>query len=176
VFTVGHSTRPIEVFIELLLSHGVRVLLDTRTVPRSRHNPQFEGKALAESLRAAGIEYRHEPRLGGLRKPAKDSANKGWRNASFRGYADHMGTPLFAEALGELISLARERRVAVMCAEGNPFRCHRSLIADALLVRGVEACEITGKGKASHHRLTPFAQVEGERITYPERGADGSGE
>ncbi|HET8900008.1 MAG TPA: DUF488 domain-containing protein [Rhodanobacteraceae bacterium] len=167
VFTVGHSTRPIEAFIALLEGYEIRRLLDIRSVPRSRHNPQFNADALAQSLPAAGIVYQPQPALGGLRHTRKDSRNGGWRNASFRGYADYMQTPPFAAAITALIDAARIERVAVMCAEAVPWRCHRSLVADALMVRGVAAVEILSPTSARLHALTPFARVDGNRITYP---------
>lgn len=172
VLTVGHSTRPIDEFVTLLAAHRVTQLVDVRTVPRSRHNPQFGGEALAGSLAAAGIGYAHAPGLGGFRRPAPDSPNAGWRNLSFRGYADYMQTPEFAESLRALTELARSDRVALMCAEAVPWRCHRSLIADALLVRGVPTCEIASPTRLQPHKLTPFAQVSGHEITYPPE-ADG---
>jgi uncharacterized protein (DUF488 family) len=167
IYTVGHSTRPIEEFISLLQAHGVELLMDVRTVPRSRHNPQFEGDALARSVREAGIEYRHVKDLGGLRKPKRDSVNAGWRNESFRGYADYMQTPEFTAAVEKLIEAARTKRVAVMCAEAVPWRCHRSLIADALVVRGVPVEHIMSATKRDTHHLTPFAKRTGLQITYP---------
>ena len=167
VLTVGHSTRPIDEFVALLVAHGVTQLVDVRTVPRSRHNPQFNGDALAASLEGAGIGYVHAPGLGGFRRAAPDSPNAGWRNLSFRGYADYMQSPEFAENLFGLIELARQDRVALMCAEAVPWRCHRSLIADALVVHGVETCEIASATRLQAHRLTPFARVRGLDITYP---------
>jgi uncharacterized protein (DUF488 family) len=167
LFTVGHSTRPIEEFLALLIVHGIRKVVDVRTVPRSRRNPQFGIEVLPQTLEGAGIYYLHMPTLGGLRHAKLDSANTGWRNASFRGYADYMQTPEFEEALEELIALARELPLAIMCAEALPWRCHRSLIADALTVRGVTVKHITGPTSPSPHRLTPFAKVEGTRILYP---------
>jgi uncharacterized protein (DUF488 family) len=167
IFTVGHSTRPIAAFVALLQSVSVAELWDTRTVPKSRANPQFARDALEQSLPAAGIAYRHEPRLGGLRKPRKDSPNKAWQNESFRGYADHMQTADFAAALRDLIDAGTKARVAVMCAEGNPFRCHRRLIADALLAHGVPSAELSAPGRAKPHRLTEFARVLDGRVTYP---------
>ncbi|HEX6137099.1 MAG TPA: DUF488 domain-containing protein [Casimicrobiaceae bacterium] len=169
VYTVGHSTRPIEAFIALLAAHGVTSLADVRTVPRSRHNPQFNAEALAASLAAHGIRYARFPGLGGFRRAGAGSPNAGWRNASFRGYADYMQTPAFAENLELLLALAREQTLAVMCAEAVPWRCHRSLIADALLVRGVRTEEIVSELKTDAHKLTPFACVEGTTITYPAR-------
>ena len=172
VYTVGHSTRPIDAFIAMLAAHGVTALADVRTVPRSRHNPQFGREALTESLAAAGIAYRPFPGLGGFRRPRPDSPNAGWRNTSFRGYADYMQTAEFRGHLDALVDLARERTVAIMCAEAVPWRCHRSLIADALTVRGIAVAEIAGETKTQVHRLTPFAHVEGTALTYPE-AADG---
>lgn len=166
-FTLGHSTRPIEEFIGLLREHEVRTLADVRTVPKSRHNPQYGREALTQTLAAAGIRYVHLPTLGGLRRPRPDSPNGAWRNESFRGYADHMATDAFRDALGELLALAGNGPVAVMCAEAVPWRCHRSLIGDALLVRGVHVTDIIGPNSERPHALTPFAKVEGERITYP---------
>jgi len=171
VLTVGHSTRPIDEFIALLRAHRVTQLVDVRTVPRSRHNPQFNGDALAASLQAVGIGYAHAPGLGGFRHPAPDSPNAGWRNLSFRGYADYMQSPEFAENLFGLIELARHDRVALMCAEAVPWRCHRSLIADALLVHGVGTCEIASERRLQAHRLTPFACVRGLEISYPPEAA-----
>ena len=167
IFTIGHSTRPIDEFIELLRANGVKQLIDIRTIPKSRHNPQFNGDALAKSLRAARIRYLHMKELGGLRHAKPDSINLGWRNASFRGYADYMQTSEFAGALDSAIKLAAERPTALMCAEAVPWRCHRSLVADALLVRGIHALEIIGPAKPKEHKLTPFASVHGKKITYP---------
>ena len=172
VLAVGHSTRPLEELIELLRSCGVATLADIRTIPRSRRNPQFEQEALARALPAAGIRYVHLAQLGGLRHARRDSPNAGWRNASFRGYADHMGSCEFEEGLVELRALARDGPVAVMCAEAVPWRCHRSLLADALFARGVVVEHITGKGKTRPHRVTPFAVVKGRRVSYP--GAPGT--
>jgi uncharacterized protein (DUF488 family) len=167
ILTVGHSTRPIESFLALLTAHDVRTLADVRTIPRSRHNPQFEQRALAASLEAAGIDYRHMPDLGGLRRPRPDSINTAWKNASFRGYADYMQTPPFESALDELIAVAARGSVAVMCAEAVPWRCHRSLIADALLARGIEVREIVSTTATRPHRLTSWATVAEGRVTYP---------
>ncbi len=165
--TVGHSNRSIGEFLEILRAHRVDAVADVRTVPRSRHNPQFHLEALSGSLAAAGIEYMHIPRLGGLRHPRKDSVNRGWRNPSFRGYADYMQTPEFAHALDELLRLASGRRVAAMCAEAVPWRCHRSLIADAASARGVGVEHLMSAARSEPHRMTKFAWVEGERVTYP---------
>ena len=178
VLTVGHSTRPIADFIALLRAHGVTQLVDVRTVPRSRHNPQFGGDALAASLAAESIGYSHVAALGGLRSPRAGSINGGWRNRSFQGYADYMQTEAFADAVMTLIALAERERVAIMCAEAVPWRCHRSLIADALVARGVAACEIVSAKRLQPHRMTPFAIVEGARVTYPPEpaSADGAGD
>jgi uncharacterized protein (DUF488 family) len=138
-----------------------------RTVPASRRVPHFAKAALARSLPARGIDYLHAPELGGLRKPKADSINLGWRNVSFRGYADYMQTDEFWAAIDRLQDLARSHRLAIMCAEAVPWRCHRSLIADALTVRGVEVRHITGRGEPARHSMTPFARVEDGRITYP---------
>lgn len=168
VYTIGHSTRPIESFVALLVERGIDTLVDIRTVPRSRHNPQFEQSSLRRSLAQAGIDYRHMGSLGGLRRPAKDSSvNAAWRNASFRGYADHMQSAEFAEAVDALAALATERRPAIMCAEAVPWRCHRSLVGDALLVRGIEVVDIISETSEKKHALTRFAKVDGTRVTYP---------
>jgi uncharacterized protein (DUF488 family) len=167
VLTVGHSTRPIEPFIALLVAHGVTQLVDVRTVPRSRHNPQFNVETLPDRLAAANIGYAHAAGLGGFRRTTPDSRNTGWRNLSFRGYADYMQTADFYESLVSLIELARHARVALMCAEAVPWRCHRSLIADALVVHGVMTCEIVGPKRLQAHKLTPFARVSGHDISYP---------
>jgi uncharacterized protein (DUF488 family) len=167
VFTVGHSTLPIERFIALLHAYRIRRLADVRTVPRSRRNPQFNADALASALRAETIEYVPLPSLGGLRHARKDSPNTGWRNQSFRGYADYMQTHAFEEGLDALIRLSREQRTAIMCAEAVPWRCHRSLVADALGVRGIPVVEILSEQSARLHKLTPFARVDGTAITYP---------
>jgi hypothetical protein len=170
VRTVGHSTRTLEELIALLRAHGVARLVDVRTVPRSRHNPQFNRDTLPEALRAAGIGYLHLPGLGGLRHPRADSPNTAWRNDSFRGFADYMQTPEFATSLGELIALARQEPVALMCAEALPWRCHRSLIADALLARGIPVDHLMGPaapGSVRPHALTAWARIDGDRVSYP---------
>lgn len=172
VLTIGHSTRSIERFLQLLRAHGVKHLVDVRTIPRSRHNPQFNQDALRDSFEQAGIGYRHMPGLGGLRHPAKDSLNTGWRNSSFRGFADYMRTPAFETALEQLVELAKRAQIAVMCAEAVPWRCHRSLIADALLVRGLRVEHIMSASGRQAHALTPFARVQGLRITYPALDSD----
>lgn len=167
LLTIGHSTRPIEEFLAMLRAHEVELLADVRTVPRSARNPQFNRESLPASLAEAGIEYRHVPALGGLRHAHQDSTNLGWRNASFRGYADYMQTPAFAEAIDELIRAAEGEQAAIMCAEAVPWRCHRSLIADALAARGVEVRHITGRGEPRRHTVTRFARIDGTRVTYP---------
>jgi len=167
IYAIGHSTRALDKFIEILRAHEITLLADIRTIPKSRHNPQFNQDSLAHELPKAGIQYRHLKELGGLRRAAKDSINTGWENASFRGYADYMQTPEFAGALKALIALAKTERVAIMCAEGNPYRCHRLLIADALTVRGVRVLHISSRKSAREHALSPFAKVDGTRITYP---------
>ncbi len=167
VSTIGHSVHPIDEFIRILRAHGIRRLVDVRTIPRSRRNPQFNGESLALSLHAAGIEYRHLPGLGGLRRPRKDSINTGWRNASFRGYADYMQSPEFSENLDRLTEIASEAPTAIMCAEAVPWRCHRSLVADALVARGIQVMEILTAAKSQPHAMTPFAILEGEQVTYP---------
>jgi uncharacterized protein (DUF488 family) len=167
VFTVGHSTLAIDAFTDLLGVYGIETLADVRSVPRSRHNPQFNSDALARSLKQAGIEYVALPGLGGLRRPRKDSPNGGWRNDSFRGYADYMQTPAFAAALQGLIDRSRHTRVAIMCAEAVPWRCHRSLVADALNAHGIPAVEILSADSHRLHKLTPFAAVHGTTVTYP---------
>ena len=167
IFTIGHSTRPIDAFIRLLKAHGVQRVVDVRTIPRSRHNPQFGRGQLSPALHNARIHYRHMPGLGGLRRARPDSVNTGWRNASFRGYADYMQTPEFEESLARCIDLAKQERVVLMCAEAVPWRCHRSLIADALVARGIGASEITSGVSTRTHSLTPWARVQGTRVTYP---------
>jgi uncharacterized protein (DUF488 family) len=167
VFTVGHSTRKLEAFIGLLKAHGVRRVIDVRTIPRSRHNPQFNRNQLSPALHRARLHYRHMPGLGGLRHASRDSANTGWRNASFRGYADYMQTLAFERSLARCIELAKREPVVLMCAEAVPWRCHRSLIADALIVRGIDVREIASGTRTRRHALTPWARVNGTEITYP---------
>jgi uncharacterized protein (DUF488 family) len=167
VFTLGHSTLPIDCFIALLRTYDIERLVDIRTIPRSRHNPQFNSTVLADELSAEGIDFVHIQALGGLRRAHKDSPNTGWRNDSFRGYADYMQTEAFLRALETLIQLGRTKRTAIMCAEAVPWRCHRSLVADALGVRGIPVVEILSETSYRMHKLTSFAQLEGMRITYP---------
>jgi uncharacterized protein (DUF488 family) len=167
VYTIGHSTRPIDEFIALLQAHGVTQLADVRTIPKSRRHPHFAQDALTASLPVVGISYRHHPGLGGLRKPAIDSPNSGWRHAGFRGYADYMQTPAFAAALDDLIEWSNEGRTAVMCAEAVWWQCHRQLIADALAAGGIETRHIMSEKAAPTHELTSFARVDRQRVTYP---------
>jgi uncharacterized protein (DUF488 family) len=167
IFAVGHSTRTAEELVELLHAHGVETLADIRTVPRSRTNPQFNRDALPRTLAAAGLRYAHLPRLGGLRRPRPDSPNAAWRNKSFRGYADYMLTDDFAQGLEELRLLAEDGPVAIMCAEALRWRCHRSLVADALYARGVQVLHITSRTRAEPHKLTPFAELHGRQVLYP---------
>lgn len=167
VFTIGHSTRTLEEFIELLKAHDVTVLMDVRTVPRSRRNPQFNRETLPNALEAVDIDYAHVPGLGGFRRSSPQSPNQAWRNASFRGYADYMQTEEFAENLENLIERAATQRVALMCAEAVPWRCHRSLIADALVVHDIRVEEILSATRTQEHTLTSFARVHGATVTYP---------
>ena len=167
LFTIGHSTRSLDELVDLLREHDVTLLADVRTAPGSRRMPHFTRAALAADLPARGVEYVHLPELGGLRRPRRDSPNAGWRNESFRGYADHMADPDFVAGVDRLLEWSRDRNVAVMCAEAVPWRCHRSLIADALLVRGAGVTHILGHGRTQPAALTPFARVEDGRITYP---------
>jgi uncharacterized protein (DUF488 family) len=167
VYTIGHSNRTIEEFIGLLKQNGIARLLDIRTVPKSRHNPQFAQDALPQSLAAAGIGYAHLAGLGGLRRPRKDSPNGAWRNTSFRGYADYMQTDEFADNVDAVAALAHTTPCVLMCAEAVPWRCHRSLVADALLVRDIPVEHIMGSKKLRPHTLTPFARVDGRHIVYP---------
>jgi uncharacterized protein (DUF488 family) len=169
VLTVGHSTRTLAEFIRLLQLHAVTCVVDVRTVPRSRHNPQFNEDSLSAALKQAGLNYVRIPGLGGLRHAKRDSQiNLGWRNASFRGFADYMQTPEFEQSLKQLIRLTRQDRIALMCAEAVPWRCHRSLIADALLVRGIRTEDIMSPTRRQIHALTPFARVRGTTVTYPD--------
>lgn len=168
IFSIGHSTRPIEAFISLIQAHGVRTVADVRTIPRSRRNPQYGSDELAASLAAAHVDYVRIPELGGLRRRQPDSPNGGWRNSSFQGFADHMDSEAFELGLAKLLDLAAtDGPIAMMCAEAVPWRCHRSLIADALTARRVSVRHITGPGTPREHTMTRFARVEGERVTYP---------
>jgi uncharacterized protein (DUF488 family) len=167
LYTLGHSTRTLDELVAMLRAFDIRVLVDIRTIPRSRTNPQFNADALPLSLRSRRIRYVHLPELGGLRRRGKDSPNTAWRNASFQGYADYMLTDDFEKGLTKLRALAENRTVALMCAEAVPWRCHRSLVADALTARGATVEHITSAKRSSPHRMTPFAVVEGTRVTYP---------
>lgn len=166
IWTIGHSTRPLEVFLELLRSQQIALLVDVRRFPGSRLHPQFNAGPLAQSLKVAGIEYRSDPGLGGRRTPRRDSHNTAWKNASFRGYADYMETPEFGAALDRLVSDAATRRTAVMCAEAVWWQCHRALIADALKVRGVEVHHILDGPKVAEHPYTAAARVVDGRLDY----------
>jgi uncharacterized protein (DUF488 family) len=167
VLTIGHSTRIWKDFLELLRAHRVKRVIDVRSIPRSRHNPQFNRETLRTKLRAARIGYVHLRRLGGLRHARRDSSNMGWHNTSFRGFADYMQTSEFDAGLQRLIKLARQKRSAIMCAEAVPWRCHRSLIADALTLRGIRVEDIMNKKRSPKHSLTSFGRVRRDRITYP---------
>ncbi len=167
VYTIGHSTRTASDFVALLEGHGVRQLADVRTLPRSRRHPQFEQGALAAALASRGIEYRHFPELGGLRRPRRDSVNTAWRSPGFRGYADHMHSATFEAGLAALLAYAGAAPTAVMCAEAVWWRCHRALLADALVARGVEVRHILSPRAVERHRLSAFARVEAGRVSYP---------
>jgi len=167
IFTIGHSTHPIDKLVEMLRAHAVEYLVDVRSLPQSRRNPQFNREPLALSLLQAGIGYMNTPALGGLREPRPDSINTAWRNAAFRGYADHMQTNEFAAALDQLIDVASGHPTAIMCAEAVPWRCHRSLISDVLTARGVAVEHIFSSTKREPHRYTPFARIEGGSVSYP---------
>ena len=167
ILTIGHSTRSIGEFIQMLDACGVKRLVDVRTIPRSRHNPQFNRDALPETLLRAGIGYTHMEELGGLRHARRDSLNTGWHNTSFRGFADYMQTPEFQTGIKTLIQAAKREQVAIMCAEAVPWRCHRSLIGDALGARGIAVEDIMSESRVQAHELTSFARVKGEHVTYP---------
>lgn len=167
VFTIGHSTRPIDEFLEILKHYAINELVDIRTIPKSRHNPQYNGPELAHVLRNHHIGYRHEKDLGGLRHTHVGSINMGWRNASFRGYADYMQTDEFKKGIEKLVEIAHEKTVVIMCSEAVPWRCHRSLVGDALLVRGFDVEDIYSLTEVKPHALTPWAEVHGTAITYP---------
>lgn len=169
IYTVGHSTRSPNEFLAIIAAFGIELLIDVRTIPRSRRNPQYEQASLRQLLAEHGVAYIHMPELGGLRRPRKDSLNDGWENASFRGYADYMQTGEFASAIDKLVTEASGKPTVIMCAEAVPWRCHRSLIADALLVRGIEVTDILSERGSKAHTLTPWARVDGQQITYPKR-------
>lgn len=166
IYTVGHSNRTLEYFLDLLKSHHVQVVVDVRTIPRSRHNPQFNQNTLKRALKREKIRYVHLEKLGGLRHAKKDSLNTGWRNASFRGFADYMQTQEFKEGIAELIEVAKRSTSAIMCAESIPWRCHRSLIADALTLKKWKVFHIQSKITAKEHQLTPFLTVENRKLIY----------
>jgi uncharacterized protein (DUF488 family) len=170
IFTVGHSTHSLDEFVDMLKAHDIAQLVDVRTIPKSRRVPQFNAESLEAALPKLGIEYVHLKTLGGLRHAKKDSVNTGWRNASFRGYADYMSTNEFRQGIERLLKLAHTKRTAIMCAEAVPWRCHRSLIGDALLVRGLRVEDIMSATLHREHELTPFAKVHGVEITYPGDG------
>jgi uncharacterized protein (DUF488 family) len=167
MFTVGHSTRTLDELIGLVRAHGVELVADVRKIPRSRRHPHFDAATLPRTLRAAGLGYVHLPGLGGLRRQRSDSINRAWRNPSFRAYADHMQTPEFAAEVDRLLDLDRAGRVAIMCAEAYWMRCHRSLIADALVARGEPVFHIVTRQRAERHELRDFARVSGGRVSYP---------
>ena len=167
VWTIGHSTRSLDALVGLLHAHGITRVADVRRFPRSRRHPHVNAEALTRDLPAAGIAYRHLPGLGGFRRARKNSRNTAWRNASFRGYADYMETGEFSGQLDALLEEARQGPTAIMCAEAVPWRCHRSLISDALLARGVEVRHILGEAPAEAHALTAGARIEGTRVVYP---------
>jgi uncharacterized protein (DUF488 family) len=166
IYTIGHSNQPSEVLIDALLAAGIELLVDVRQFPMSRRNPQFNHDALSEELAEHGIDYRHMVSLGGRRPPVADSPNTALTNAGFRGYADYMATDAFESALAELIDVAQDQRTAIMCAESLPWRCHRSLIADALVARGVTVLHLLS-GKSRPHTLSPVARAQDGRVTYP---------
>ena len=167
IFTIGHSTLPVEKFVQLLEANGVELLVDIRSMPRSRRNPQFNRDALPEPLGAVGIGYLHAPELGGMRHPRSDSRNGAWQNDGFRGYADYMQTEEFKAALDRAVGLAAEKPTALMCAEAVPWKCHRSLVSDALSARGIEVREIVSDATPHLHKVTPFARIRGSEVTYP---------
>jgi len=167
VLTIGHSTRTMEEFLEMLQVYGVTLLIDVRTAPHSRHNPQFNKETLPAYLKRYGIKYLHLPEIGGLRHPKANSINLGLENLSFRGYADYLQTKDFADALLKIVALARENRVALMCAEALPWKCHRSLISDALVARHIRVLHIISKTDTITHQLSEAAHVEGGKVTYP---------
>lgn len=167
IFTIGHSTRSIEEFIEALRRHDVAQLVDIRSIPGSRHVPQFAKSAMETTLPKAGIEYVHLKELGGRRNKSANSVNGAWHNASFRNYADYMQTKEFSDGIDHLLKLAKKTPSAIMCAEAVPWRCHRRLVADALTVRGVNVSDIMNETTAKPHVMTPFAVVNGTQVTYP---------
>lgn len=171
LWTIGHSTKPIDEFFARLKAHRIQHLVDVRAIPRSRHNPQFDRESLSDSVKTEGLFYLHMPQLGGLRKAGNDSVNVGWRNESFRSYADYMQTEGFWMALDELMAKGRLQPIAIMCAEAVPWRCHRALIADALVTKGWRVRHIMSETKADQHQLTSFARVENGLLYYPDPNA-----
>lgn len=167
IFTIGHSTRPVKEFTAMLDVQKLKLVVDVRTIPKSRHNPQYNGPRLAKSLERHGIQYIHMLGLGGLRHTRKDSPNQAWRNSSFRGYADYMQTEEFEKNLRKLIAMSKRKRLVIMCAEAVPWRCHRSLIADALLARKMIVSDLMGMGAPRPHKMTSFAKVKGTQVSYP---------
>ncbi len=169
IWTLGHSNHSVETFLGLLEGSAIRLVADVRRFPGSRRHPQFRREALERHLGEAGIAYGHLADLGGRRSArAPDSPNTGWRVESFNAYADYMNTPAFQAALAELERLASAQRAAILCAEALPWRCHRRLIADALIVRGWTVWDIMGVGKETPHPLTDFARLVDGRLIYPE--------
>jgi uncharacterized protein (DUF488 family) len=167
IWTIGHSTRDIDIFISLLEENGIKLLADVRSLPGSKRYPQVNREALAESLNAHGIRYEHFPELGGRRKPERDSRNTAWRNASFRGYADHMEIEEFRKGVERLLELAGEAgRTAIMCAEAVWWRCHRSLISDYLKSRGIEVMHILDANKTEPHPFTAAARIVNGELNY----------
>ncbi len=169
IFTIGHSTHSIEDFIDTLRAYDIQLLVDVRTIPKSRHNPQFNSDVLKKNLRASGIGYVHLTGLGGLRRAKKDSLNQAWKNTSFRGFADYMQTEEFEDGIVKLVELGEDRKTVIMCAEAVPWRCHRSLIGDALLVRGISVLDIMSKAVVKEHVMTPWAEARGMKVLYPKK-------
>jgi len=167
IFTIGHSTRSLETFLQILKAYRVKVLVDVRKIPHSKHNPQFNQETFSEKLNEAGYKYLHIPELGGFRRPKPDSRNLGWRSAGFRGFADYMESREFEESLEKLVKIATQGGVSIMCAEAFPWRCHRRLLSDALMIRGFQVEHILSLTKSHPHRLHPSAKVEGGILTYP---------
>jgi uncharacterized protein (DUF488 family) len=170
IWTIGHSDRSLEIFLALLHHHGVSLVVDVRKMPRSRHNPQFNQDTFPGALADTGVGYVYMPGLGGMRRPQPDSPNMAWKNTSFRGYADYMLTPEFDQSIREMLEHARNQRAALTCAEAVPWRCHRSLIADALVARGISVVHILSAIQTQPHTLRPWAEVRGNRVTYPLHG------
>lgn len=167
VYTIGHSTRPIDEFIQLIKTYGIEMVVDVRTIAGSHYNPQYNEELLNNSLSKHNITYMRMKELGGLRHTTKMSINNAWKNSSFRGYADYMQTPEFAKNIKQLIKLAKEKQIVIMCAETVPWRCHRSLIGDALIIRDIGVTDIISEKSIMLHKVTPFARVKGHTITYP---------